>query len=199
MAYGVHNLTRTARIGNTARNSGQSAELSNSLVDDRVDGASQIEAANFGTHRESQIAAGLLAKNRGWQSARFASEQKDVPRREGGIPHKARGGFRERPPGTPGQAFSHLGPAFDGLPIDKLPIIHAGSAEVPFVETKAQRADQPQLGADGHAGASDVAGVLRNVRLIKNNVEQRFWRHGSIRESRDCNMVGMNRPASAVA
>ena len=45
------------------------------------------------------------------------------------------------------------------------------------VETKAQRPDQPQLGTDCCTGASDVPGVLRDIRLMQDHVQQRLGGH----------------------
>jgi hypothetical protein len=40
-----------------------------------------------------------------------------------------------------------------------------------FVEAKSQRADQPELGPDGHAGAPDVPRVLGNVGLMQDDMQ----------------------------
>ena len=71
-------------------------------------------------------------------------------------------------------------PVVDDFPLQVLPIVEARAAQIVVVEPKAQRPDQPQLGPGGHARAADAARVVRNLRLIEHDVQQRlvFGRFG---------------------
>ena len=53
-----------------------------------------------------------------------------------------------------------------------------------LVETKTQRANQPQLGADRDTCAANVPGILRNIGLIEHDVQQGFAGHGDTRHFR---------------
>ena len=54
--------------------------------------------------------------------------------------------------------------------IQLVPVIQPGALQFPVVNRKAQRADKVQGSACGGAGAGDVAGVLRYLRLMKNDM-----------------------------
>ena len=54
------------------------------------------------------------------------------------------------------------------------PIIEPRPAKVIVVDAKAERPDQPQLGPHRHARAADAPSVVGNLRLVKDDVQQRF-------------------------
>ena len=87
------------------------------------------------------------------------------------------GRFGQKPIGPAGQPGEQARPIVDHFPIEVLPIVQAGAADMAIVDQEAQGTDEPQLGADGHARAADVAGVEGDFRLIKNDLENGF-RHG---------------------
>ena len=73
-----------------------------------------------------------------------------------------------------GSAALELVPIVDDLPGEMLPIIEPGAAKVVVVDAKAERPHQPQLGPDRHARAADAARVVGNLRLVQDDVQQRF-------------------------
>ena len=54
------------------------------------------------------------------------------------------------------------------------PVIKPSPAQMPVVDGKAQRLDEVQPRARSRAQAGDVAGVRRNFRVIKNNVQHEY-------------------------
>jgi hypothetical protein len=44
---------------------------------------------------------------------------------------------------------------------------------MPFIKPKPQRPHEPQFGARGDASPANVAGVLRDVGLVEDDVEER--------------------------
>src|SRR5579884_2923137 len=53
-----------------------------------------------------------------------------------------------------------------------LPVIQAGALQFSIVDSKAERLDQMQLASGSGAQARDVAGIGRNFRLDKRDVER---------------------------
>src|SRR5262245_39841509 len=58
-----------------------------------------------------------------------------------------------------------------------LPVIEPRPPQVIIIDPKSQRPHQPQLRPDRDAGAADAAGVVRNLRLMQDNIEHRFVLH----------------------
>jgi hypothetical protein len=54
---------------------------------------------------------------------------------------------------------------------------------VAIIDLEAQRTNEPQLGANGHARAADIARVEGDFRLIKDDLENGF-RHGNLSSPR---------------
>ena len=80
-----------------------------------------------------------------------------------------------------GRAIGPTGwPIVDHFPIEMLPIVQPGAADMAIVDLEAQRTDEPQLVADGHAGAADIPGVERDFRLIKHDLEDGFRHDGRL-------------------
>lgn len=52
-----------------------SAKLADGFVDGSVDGAGEIQAADFGAHWQLEIAVGLLAQDCGGEAARFTAKK----------------------------------------------------------------------------------------------------------------------------
>jgi hypothetical protein len=62
----------------------------------------------------------------------------------------------------------------DDFPIEMLPIVHAGATKLFFVQSKAERADEPEFGPEGDASATDITRVLRYFRLKQGDVQPRI-------------------------
>ncbi len=116
----------------------------------------------------------------------FAAQDEDVARLKSRAPDQPRAIIFDKPESAARQFFHELGPVVDRFPVEQGPVIHSGSAEVFGVEEEAERADQPQLGADRDTRAPDVSRVLRDVGLIEHHMQQ--WR-GSRRRFQDFSTV----------
>ena len=84
----------------------------------------------------------------------------------------------------PGRLPAHRGkrrqqvvPGIDHLPLEILPIVEAGAAEVIVVELEPKRPDEPHFGADGDTGSPHVTGVGWNLGLVKDDMEGRVVTH----------------------
>lgn len=73
-------------------------------------------------------------------------------------------------------------PIVHNFPFKLLPIVEAGAAEVIVVYPKAERAHQPQLRPDGKARPADAPRVVRDLRLVENDVEQGIVLHVAERD-----------------
>ena len=75
--------------------------------------------------------------------------------------------------------------------IDQMPVIQPGAAHGPLGDIEAQRPDEMQHGAGCGAGAGNIAGVLRDLRRNKDNVqhgapaEKRFSRQHALQNTAD--------------
>jgi len=65
-------------------------------------------------------------------------------------------------------------PVIDDLPFKVFPVVEAGAAEVVVVDAEPERANEPELRADGDAGAADAARVVRDLRLVQHDVQLCF-------------------------
>ena len=63
------------------------------------------------------------------------------------------------------------------FPFQMLPIIQPGSFERAVVDAKPQRSDQPQLGLQGDTRATDRPGILRDFRVVQNDMQLGFVSH----------------------
>jgi hypothetical protein len=62
-----------------------------------------------------------------------------------------------------------------------VPIVHAGTLQVLVGDLETQRMDQMQPRLRDRAHASDIAGVLRDLRLKQHHVKHLRWLEGFIR------------------
>ncbi len=150
----------------------QSAELPHGFVNDRIRRAREIEAPDFGAHRQAQILRRLRTEDGVGQAARLASEEQDISRLELRVPDVSLAELRDRPPATAGKLREYFVPAVDNFPVEMVPVIHRRSAEVSFVRLKSEWPNEPQLRPDSHARPPNVPGVLRDIGLMQNDVEQ---------------------------
>eukprot|EP00913_Durusdinium_trenchii_P008895 g8361.t1 len=116
-----------------------------------------VEAAHFVAHRQAEIALRVGGENRFGQSRRFAAKQQNVAGRERRIPHPARRGFRQTPDAGVRQSLLYFFPTVDRLVVEQRPVIHAGPADVLFIEPESQRTDEPQLRPDRDTGIAPAA------------------------------------------
>ena len=65
-------------------------------------------------------------------------------------------------------------PVVNDFPVEMLPIIEASPAKSLFVDSKAQRANQPKLGTEGDASATNGACIGGNFRLKKYDMQSRW-------------------------
>src|SRR4029079_13160315 len=82
--------------------------------------------------------------------------------------------FGEKPMPTSRQLSYEFAPVVDDLPFEVFPIVEAGATQVVVVDAEAERTAQPELGADGYAGAADAACVVGNLGLMEDDVQPRF-------------------------
>ena len=59
----------------------------------------------------------------------------------------------------------------DDLPVEVLPVVQPRAAESLFVDSKAERADKPEFGAERNTRPADRSGVGGDFRLMKDNVQ----------------------------
>ncbi len=69
------------------------------------------------------------------------------------------------------------GPVVHDFPLEVFPVVEAGAAEIVVVYAEAKGADEPQFCANGHAGSPDAAGVVRDLRLMEDDVQAGFVLH----------------------
>ena len=108
------------------------------------------------------------------QAARLAAEDEHVAAAVGHLRVAPRGLRLEEP----GRLAAHGGkrrqqvvPGVDHFPLEVVPVVEAGAAEIVVVEFEAERPHQPHLGADSDAGPPHVAGVGWNFGLVKDDME----------------------------
>lgn len=83
----------------------------------------------------------------------------------------ARGPFAEQVGLTAAEPLEQRRPVIDNFPLQMFPVIEAGAAKIIIIDTKAQWPHQPQLAAGGHARSAHGAGVVRNFRVMQNNMQ----------------------------
>ena len=125
-------------------------------------------------HRELEAVGLVPAPQALRQAACFAAENEHVATAERGIPDEALSELREQPERPATQLRFDVAPGIDGFPVEMLPVIHPSPLQIAIIEQEPERSHQPQLGADSNAAASDVPGVLRDIGLIQDDVEERF-------------------------
>ena len=137
-------------------------------------GVREVQAAGLRADGDSQQPLAVLLEQRGRQPLRFVAKDQHVAvgeppsrRSRSAVLVKNQGSCR-------GEPLGQRVPIVDGLPLQVLPIVEARAAQIVVVEPKAQRPHQPQLGPGGHARPAHAAGVVRNLRLIEHDVQQRL-------------------------
>jgi hypothetical protein len=151
--------------------------LPSGFVSHDRNGVGQVQAPHRIADRNAQckVARGLQD---GWRQALrlFSKDQSISPLIIGGrIQPRSRFG---KEPATLGRQLilKHV-PIVDYLPLQMGPIIQPGSAEMFGVNAKAKGPDQPKFRTQRHACPPNIARVLWDFRLVKNNMQLRFVFH----------------------
>lgn len=112
----------------------------------------------------------IRIEHRPRQTLGFATEDKNICWGVGclGVGHGRSLG--EIPGLRCGEPIAQRWPVIHDFALQVLPVVQAGSSQIPVVHPESQRTYHPQLGTDGDAGAPDVAGILWDLRLKQNDV-----------------------------
>lgn len=138
------------------------------------DGGREVEAADAGIGRQPDGIGPVGLKDRSRQAGGFAAKHDHVAGLQIGVPNRLLGKAAEVPVTLVRQTLAQLLPGGDFGPLKVLPVIEPCAADPFFVDLERRRLDDPEHRAGGDAGAADVAGVLRDLRLIEDDVGQ--WR-----------------------
>ena len=150
-------------------------ELAPRLVHDHRDRIRQVDAATpAALHRQAQaLRGGQCIEQFLRQAAGLGPEQEGIPRSEARrIVARARARAERKDPG----GSVRLAPRLEAVPAAHarpLVVIEAGTAQPGVVHLEAERLDQVQARAGVGAQADHVAGVGRNLRLVKHHLEHR--------------------------
>ena len=144
----------------------------------------QIEAAVAGKHRyaQSPVSAESI-EHVVWKPSGFGTENQSVTLLEpGGSMRRftSRGRCKHAPPGEMREA---LLPVLVHNDTCHIGVVEACARKPPVVKLKPERLHKMQRAAGVDAEPDDVAGIRRNLRLIKHNVKHRapFWQRPSSR------------------
>ena len=102
----------------------------------------------------------------------FAAKDQAIAFTELHIGMSSRGFGAEEPEPHIGMAGQEIIPVVVVGGIQVLPIIKSGAAQVVVIGLEAKGMDEMQFRVVGHAETTDAAGVLRNLGLVQNDVEQ---------------------------
>jgi uncharacterized protein YkwD len=125
-------------------------------------------------HGNAETAIGMVLPHRFWQPLGFAAEYHDVAGIDLGFGEMPPRRLRQEPVCSVRQARNQAWPIVNDFPIEVVPIVQPGPANVAVVNKEAQGADEPQFRTGGYASAADIAGIEGNFRLVKDNVEDGF-------------------------
>lgn len=138
----------------------------------------KIETANGPGHGHRDALAGEFLSQGSGQTARFATEEEPVA----GLIMRSGVGLRcelgKDPKAIRWDTRQKMIPGIGSFPLEVLPIVEPGPLQLLFVHSKSGRAYNPQFGIQGGAGPADIPRVLRNLRLVQNDVQDRFGGHG---------------------
>lgn len=132
----------------------------------------QIQAPRFGGDGNSQTAVRFGIENEIGQSARLAAEDQHVADTVANVGIRFYRFFGEVP-AVPGKFERQVVPIVGGPAVEIPPVIHSGPGNAAMIELESQRFDQEQTGPAGHASSSHGSRIIRDFRLVKNNVQIR--------------------------
>lgn len=121
-----------------------------------------------GGQAEGSVILGI--QDRRGQAGRFAAEDEDVTGAKLGFPDGPSGEAGKIVAGSAGEGRHQGFPVRDELPAEMPPVVEPGPSEPFFVEPEPTRLDDPELGPDGDTGATDVPGVLGDLRLVQDHL-----------------------------
>lgn len=147
------------------------------LVHGNRHGVGKVQTTHLGPNWYSQQPLAMCFGNRFRQARGFAAEYQYVARPIINVKIIARGPFAEQVRFTAAEPCDERCPIIDDLPFQVLPIIEARATEIIVIDAESERAHQPKLAAGGHAGAADRTGIVRNLWMVQNNVQERFVLH----------------------
>jgi hypothetical protein len=176
VARGAHNSA--CRI---QRDLAAEGHLADGLVDGGADGGGEVEGALADDHGEGDEAIGVGFED-GWgQAAGFFAEDEVVAGVELDLPGGA-GGFGGEDPSAAlsgwarGVAVGGPGLVLGGP--EARPVVEACAAAGLLGGIKAEGLDEMEGAPRSDAGAADVARVVRDLRLVEDDVEQGIGRRG---------------------
>ena len=152
------------------------------LEGDQGDADREVEASGLGPNGDPQAALGVGVEHPARQPLRFAAEHQRVARRKPRVGVRRRRGLRQKPEPRGIEPRAQPFPVVDDFPVEVFPVVHAGPTQPPIVDLKPERPNQPQLRADRHARPAGAAGVVGDLRLIKDDVERRVGHGGARRQ-----------------
>ena len=148
--------------------------MSQGLINGHGDRTGQIQATDRTAYRDSHGAIRIPLEQAIGQAARLAAEHKHVAVRVRNVGEQSRGLFAKEPESAPGKLFLQCVPVVHDAIRHVLPVVEARASQMFRVHLKPQRPHEPQMGAYGKARSADVSRILRDVRLMKDNMED--WR-----------------------
>lgn len=146
------------------------AALAQHLVDGNRDGIRQIQTAEIRAHRQPYGGIEMSKNKILGQTARFASENKIRPARVLRLGIGARRFCREKIERIAAVLREKIVKTIVVGYVELIPIVEPRAPQLAVVYLKAERADEMQRSTGRRACAGDVAGVLRYLRLYKNNI-----------------------------
>ncbi len=152
----------------------QTSQLSHGFIGHRVRSAGKIQAPNKITHREFEIVGRILFRIEAGRPRDSLPKSRISPVSKRRLPDKSCGSFGKAPDLCVRKLFFYILKTVHNFPVQILPVVHSCTFQRPIIDAKSQWTNEPQSGTDRNTGATDVAGVLRNLRLIQNQMQQRL-------------------------
>jgi hypothetical protein len=142
------------------------------FIDNNGCGVGEVERTGFRSQRDSEASLFVLSKDFFRQSFRFTPEYKKQVASEVNPVVGDRGLFGQISE-VPLRIFGFKLPEILILKdIDQIPIVQTGPLEVAVFRGESERFDQMETGTGGGAGSGDVACILGDFRLVKNDMDR---------------------------
>lgn len=140
------------------------------FVDGDADGGRQVQTSDGAGDRQPQGVVVVRVEKLRRKPGRFTSEHEHVARTERRFPDRPPRRFGEKEVAAFGEGLGERFPIRDVFEVEVLPIVESGAAEPFFIEPEGGRSDDPELGPDRDARATDVPRVLRDLGLVQHDV-----------------------------
>lgn len=147
--------------------------LADSLVRCRADRGCEVQRSLAANHGEGDQSIGKLLQNRIRQAAGFFAEQQVVAAAEVGIPRGPSCLGREDPDSSLRMGEQIRLPAFMLGGLQPRPVIQPGAPARLLGSIEPEWFDEVQRAAARDACAADIARVVRDLRLVQNDVKKR--------------------------